>query len=75
MIIKALKELGEGVGTMRPEEKDINKIQSEAGLLENGMEEVLFKEAHEQVGVGGAAMLGDVSKDELDERDKKLSGW
>ena len=56
---------------MRPEEEDvINKTKPETRLLNSGM-----KEAHEQVGVGGAAMLGDVSKDELDERDKKLSGW
>jgi hypothetical protein len=50
--IEAFKELGEGVGTIRTEEKDVtDKLQPDAGLLRSRMNEVLFKEAHEQVGV------------------------
>ena len=49
--VKAFKELGEGVGIMRPEDEDINKMQPEAGLLESGLKEVLLKETNEQVGV------------------------
>ena len=50
MIIEIFKELGEVVGTMRPEEEDVtDKIQSEARLLKSGMKEFLFKEAHEQL--------------------------
>ena len=40
---------------MRLEEDDINKIQPEAELLMSGMQEFLFKEAHEQVGVEGGS--------------------
>ena len=36
---------------MRQEKENvIDKMQPEAGVLESGMEQVLFKEAHEQVG-------------------------
>ena len=52
--VEMFKELCEEVGTMRPEKEDvINKTQLEGGLYENGMKYVLFKEAHEQIGVGG----------------------
>ena len=39
---------------MRPmEENFIDKMQSEAGFLENGLKEIPFKDALEQVGIGG----------------------
>ena len=38
---------------MRPKEENvINKMQPEAGILESGMKEILFKETHEQVCIG-----------------------
>ena len=50
---EGFKELSEEVGTMRPDEEDFtDKMQPEAGLLNSGMKEVLFKEPHEQVGIG-----------------------
>jgi hypothetical protein len=53
--VKAFKELGEGVGTMRPKEENvIDKMQSEARFLESGVKEILFKEIHEQVCIGRA---------------------
>jgi hypothetical protein len=49
---EAFKALSERVWTMRPEEKDvIDKMQPEAELLKSRIEEVLFKESHEQVGI------------------------
>ena len=45
-VIETLKELGEGVVTKRPEENVIDKMQPEARVLEGGMRELLFKEAH-----------------------------
>ena len=46
--IEVFSKLGEGIGTMRPEEENaIDKI-----LLNSGMDEVLLKEAHIQVGIG-----------------------
>ena len=52
--VEAFKELGEGVGTTRPmEENVIDKMQPEAGYLESGVNEILFKETHEQVSKGG----------------------
>ena len=51
--VEAFKELGEGVGTMRPKEENvIDKTQPEAGILDSGVKEILFKETHEQVGIG-----------------------
>jgi hypothetical protein len=51
--VEAFKELGEGFGTMRPEEENIiDKTQPEAGFLDSGVKEILFKESHEQVGIG-----------------------
>ena len=51
--VEAFKELGEGVGTMRPKEENvIDKTQPEAGFLDRGVKEILFKEIHEQVGIG-----------------------
>ena len=51
--VEAFKELGEGIGTMRPKEENvINKTQPEAGFLDNRVKEILFKETHEQVGIG-----------------------
>ena len=42
--VEVFKELGEGVGTMGPmEENVIDKTQPEAGFLESGMKEILFK--------------------------------
>jgi hypothetical protein len=53
-VIKAFKELGEGVGTMRPKEENIiDKTQPEAGFLENGVKEILLKETHEEVSTVG----------------------
>ena len=51
--VEAFEKLGEGVGTMRQEEEDVtDEMQPEAGLLESGVKEVLFKEPHEQVSIG-----------------------
>ena len=51
--VEEFKELGEGVGIMGPlEENVINKTQPEAGFLDSGVKEILFKETHEQVGIG-----------------------
>ena len=51
--VEAFKELGEGVGTMRPKKENfIDKTQPEAGFLDRGVKEILFKETHEQVGIG-----------------------
>ena len=52
--VEAFKELGEGVRTMRPkEENGINKTQPETEFLKSGVKEIMFKETHEQVGIGG----------------------
>ena len=49
--VEAFKELGEGVGTIWPEEENVvDKTQPEAGFLDSGVKEILFKETHEQVG-------------------------
>ena len=51
--VEAFKVLGEGDRTMGPQEENIiNKTQPEAGFLNNGVKEILFKESHEQVGIG-----------------------
>ena len=51
--VQAFKELDEGVWTVRPKEENvINKTQPEAGFLDNRVKEILFKETHEQVGIG-----------------------
>ena len=51
--VEVLKELGEGVGTMGPKEENvIDKTQPEAGFLDSEVKEILFKETHEQVGIG-----------------------
>jgi hypothetical protein len=45
--VDAFKELGEGVGTMRPKEENvIDKTQPEAGFLDSRVKEILFKETH-----------------------------
>jgi hypothetical protein len=48
--VEAFKELGEGVGTRRPQEEIVTN--KKAGFLESGEKEILFKETHEQVCVG-----------------------
>ena len=51
--VEAFKELGEGVGFMGPKKENaIDKPQPEAGFLDSGVKEILFKETHEQVGIG-----------------------
>ena len=86
--VEAFKELDEGVGTMRPKEEDvIDKTQPEAGFLESGMNEIVFKETHEQVGIGehhGSSLYWEVmpgvegemvvGKDKLGKLDKEFSG-
>ena len=55
--VEALKELGEGVGTMRLKEVNvINKTQSEVPFFESRVKEILFKETHEQVCIGRGHM-------------------
>ena len=45
--VEAFKELGEEVGTMGPKKENIfNKTQPEAGFLDSGVKEILFKETH-----------------------------
>ena len=52
--VEAFKELGEGVGSMGPKKENvIDKTQPEAGFLNSGVKEILFKETHEQVRIGG----------------------
>ena len=47
--VEALKELGEGVRTMGPEEENVvDKTQSEAGFFDSGVKEILFKETHDK---------------------------
>ena len=41
------------LGMRRKEEYIIDKTQPEAGFLKSGVKEPPFKEAHEQVGIGG----------------------
>ena len=42
------------VGTTRPKEENvIDETEPEAGFLESGVKEILFKETHEQVSIGG----------------------
>ena len=51
--VEAFKEMGERVGTMGPKDENfIKKTQPEAGFLVSGVKEILFKETHEQVGIG-----------------------
>ena len=85
---EAFKELGEGVGTVRPKEENvINKTQPEAGFLDSVVKKILFKETHEQVGIGMGhgnslnleVMFGVkgemvVGEDKLSKLDKELSG-
>jgi hypothetical protein len=64
--VEAFKELGEGVGTMRPNEENvIDKMQPEARFLESGVKDILFKETHEQVGIGRGHMCADGSSHNL----------
>jgi hypothetical protein len=62
--VEAFKELGEEVGTMRSKEKMtlIKYSQPGARFLESRVKEILFKKAHEHVGIGGsyshAAIMG-----------------
>ena len=47
------KELGEGVGSMGPKKENvIDETQPEAGFLDSGVKEILFKETYEQVSIG-----------------------
>jgi len=51
--VEAFKALAEGFGTMGPKEEIvIDKTQPEAGFLDSRVKEILFKETHEQVGIG-----------------------
>jgi hypothetical protein len=51
--VDAFKDLGDGVGAMRPKEENvIDKTQPEAGFLESEVKEILFKETLEQVSIG-----------------------
>ena len=51
--IVSFKELGMGVWTMGSKEENfIDKTQPEGGYLDSGVKEILFKETHEQVGIG-----------------------
>ena len=51
--VEAFKELGEGVWSMGPKKENvIDETQPEAGFLDSGVKEILFKETHEQVGIG-----------------------
>ena len=46
--VEAFKVLGEGDRTMGPQEENIiNKTQPEAGFLDSGVKQILFKETHE----------------------------
>ena len=50
--LAAFKELDEGVGPMGPKKENvIDETQPETGFLDSGVEEILFKETHEQVGI------------------------
>jgi len=45
--VEAFKELGEGVGSMGPKKENvIDEMQPEAGFLDSGVKEILFKETH-----------------------------
>ena len=49
--VETFKELSEGVGSMGPKKENvIDKMQPEAGFLDSGVKEILFKET--QVGIG-----------------------
>ena len=51
--VEAFKELGEGVGSMGPKKENvIDETKPETGFLDSGVKEILFKETHEQVGIG-----------------------
>ena len=54
--VETFKELVKGVGTMGPKEENFDKMQPEAGFLDSGVKEILFKETHEQVGIGRGHM-------------------
>ena len=86
--VKAYMELGEGVGTKSHRRNILQKIQPNARFLKSRKKEFLFKEIHEQDGVGRdhssvldiEVMLGVkgemvVGGDNLGEMDKELSGW
>ena len=52
--VETLKELGEGIGTMRTKDENvINKTLPEAEILKSRVKEILFKETHEQVSIKG----------------------
>ena len=50
--VEEFRELVDGVMNMKPEEKHINKMQPQAGLLKSRMKESLFKKTHEKFGLG-----------------------
>ena len=47
------KELGEEVRTIRPKRKCHRETQPGVKFLESRLKEILFNEAHDQVGIGG----------------------
>ena len=55
--VEAFKELGVGVGTIRPKEENVvDKTKPAAGFLVSRVKEILFKETHEPVGIGRGHM-------------------
>jgi hypothetical protein len=87
--VEAFKELGAVVGTMRPKEENIiDNVQLKAGFLDCRVKEILFKETHEHVSIGGGhsnynslyleVLLGvkeEMVVGKLGKLDKELSGW
>ena len=59
------KELGEKVGTIKPEKEDIvDKMQPEIGILKRGMKELLYMEVHDldlevMLGLEGEVILSE----------------
>ena len=61
MAVDAFKDLGDGVGAMRPKEENvIDKTQPEAGFFESGDKEILFKETYEEASIGRGHMCDHV---------------
>ena len=55
--VEAFEELGEGVWTMGPKEENVvDKTKPAAGFLVSRVKEILFKETHEQAGIGRGHM-------------------
>ena len=50
--VEVFKELGEELGPWGQRRKMSDKTHPEAGFLDSGVKEILFKETHEQVGIG-----------------------